>query len=86
MMAGKWERKKLMGVELEGKTLGIIGLGRIGREVAGRMQAFGMKVRVRRIEQDLYVGVAPGSQQSRREYATEEMCVENKVILVVHVK
>jgi len=34
-----------MGVELEGKTLGIVGLGRIGREVASRMQSFGMKVR-----------------------------------------
>ena len=34
-----------MGVELEGKTLGIVGLGRIGREVAIRMQSFGMKVR-----------------------------------------
>lgn len=33
-----------MGVELFGKTLGIVGLGRIGREVATRMQAFGMKV------------------------------------------
>lgn len=33
-----------MGVELEGKTLGIVGLGRIGREVATRLQAFGMKV------------------------------------------
>ena len=33
-----------MGVELEGKTLAIVGLGRIGREVATRMQAFGMKV------------------------------------------
>ena len=39
-MAGKWERK------LEGKTLGIVGLGRVGREVAARMQSFGMKVRV----------------------------------------
>lgn len=43
MKAGKWERNKLMGVELHGKVLGIIGLGRIGREVATRMQAFGMK-------------------------------------------
>ena len=34
-----------MGVELEGKTLGIVGLGRIGKEVAIRMQSFGMKVR-----------------------------------------
>lgn len=34
-----------MGVELHGKVLGIVGLGRIGREVATRMQAFGMKVK-----------------------------------------
>ena len=40
----KWERKKLMGVELYGKVLGIIGLGRIGREVAKRAQGFGMKI------------------------------------------
>ena len=33
-----------MGVELLGKTLGIVGLGRIGREVATRMQSFGMRV------------------------------------------
>ena len=38
-----------MGVELEGKTLAIVGLGRIGREVATRMQAFGMKVQRYRI-------------------------------------
>ena len=44
MKQGKWERALFMGVELQGKTLGIIGLGRIGREVATRMQAFGMKV------------------------------------------
>ena len=44
MKEGKWDRKKYMGMELEGKTLGIIGLGRIGREVAIRMQSFGVKV------------------------------------------
>ncbi|MDR3763462.1 MAG: phosphoglycerate dehydrogenase [Acidobacteriota bacterium] len=42
--AGKWEKKSLQGTELAGKTLGIIGLGRIGTEVARRAQAFGMKV------------------------------------------
>ncbi|MBI5596066.1 MAG: phosphoglycerate dehydrogenase [Elusimicrobia bacterium] len=41
---GKWERSKFMGVELAGKTLGLVGLGRIGRESAKRAQAFGMKV------------------------------------------
>ena len=44
MKEGKWDRKKFMGSELYGKTLAIIGLGRIGKEVALRMQAFGMKV------------------------------------------
>ncbi|KAL5006523.1 hypothetical protein ScPMuIL_015329 [Solemya velum] len=43
MKEGRWDRKKFMGSELNGKTLGIIGLGRIGKEVALRMQSFGMK-------------------------------------------
>lgn len=42
--AGRWERSKFMGVELHGKVLGVIGLGRIGREVSRRAQAFGMEV------------------------------------------
>lgn len=42
MRAGLWERKKFMGTELRGKTLGIIGLGRVGRALAERAQAFGM--------------------------------------------
>lgn len=43
MKQGKWDRKKFMGAELYGKVLGIVGLGRIGKEVASRMQSFGMK-------------------------------------------
>ncbi len=46
MKQGKWEKKALMGTGLFGKTLGIIGFGRIGREVAIRAKAFGMKVLV----------------------------------------
>ena len=42
--AGKWEKKSLQGTELKAKTLGIIGLGRVGVEVARRAKAFGMKV------------------------------------------
>lgn len=41
---GIWDRKKYMGTEIKGKTLGIIGLGRIGSRVAKRAQSFGMKV------------------------------------------
>jgi D-3-phosphoglycerate dehydrogenase len=44
MRAGKWDRNKFMGVQLAGKTIGIVGLGRIGREVARRCAGFDMKV------------------------------------------
>jgi D-3-phosphoglycerate dehydrogenase / 2-oxoglutarate reductase len=44
MHAGKWDKKSLQGQELRGKTLGIVGLGRIGLEVARRANAFGMDV------------------------------------------
>src|SRR3954467_13217580 len=42
--AGKWDRKTLQGVELHNKTLGIIGMGRIGSEISRRAIAFGMRV------------------------------------------
>jgi len=45
MREGKWEKKKYEGIELYGKTLGLIGFGRIAREVAVRAKALGMKVR-----------------------------------------
>ncbi len=44
MHAGRWEKKSLQGTELRGKTLGIVGLGRIGLEVARRARAFGMNL------------------------------------------
>ena len=44
MRDGKWERKQLKGAELRGKTLTVLGLGRIGAEVAKRAQAFDMRV------------------------------------------
>ncbi|MFZ4115622.1 MAG: phosphoglycerate dehydrogenase [Chthoniobacterales bacterium] len=46
MKTGKWDRKKFEGVELHEKTLAILGMGRIGTEVARRAMAFGMKVLV----------------------------------------
>src|ERR1035438_2489402 len=42
--AGKWEKKKLMGHELRGKTLGVLGLGSIGRELVKRARAFEMRI------------------------------------------
>jgi D-3-phosphoglycerate dehydrogenase / 2-oxoglutarate reductase len=44
MAAGKWDRKQYQGIELAGKTLGVLGMGRIGSEVAKRALAFGMRV------------------------------------------
>ncbi|MDB6025589.1 MAG: D-3-phosphoglycerate dehydrogenase [Verrucomicrobiales bacterium] len=44
MVAGKWDRKLFQGSEIHGKTLGVLGMGRIGGEVAKRALAFGMKV------------------------------------------
>lgn len=44
LKAGQWKRTAFMGVELYGKYLGVIGLGRIGSEVASRAKAFGMRI------------------------------------------
>jgi D-3-phosphoglycerate dehydrogenase len=44
MKAGEWERSRFTGTELQGKTLGIVGLGRIGQRVAARAKAFEMEV------------------------------------------
>ncbi len=44
LQAGRWNKKKFVGVELRGKTLGIVGLGRIGKVVATRARAFEMRV------------------------------------------
>ena len=52
--AGGWERRS--GWELAGKTLGLVGLGRIGRAVAARAAAFGMRV----VGHDPYAGEVPG--------------------------
>ncbi len=60
--AGKWEKKKFMGSELRGKTLGVIGLGAIGREVLLRAKAFGMRI----VGHDPYV-----SQQAANDLGVE---------------
>ncbi len=52
MHAGRWDRSALLGSELKGRTLGIVGVGRIGSEVAMRAIAFGMEV----IGYDPYIG------------------------------
>ncbi len=44
LKAGSWEKPRFAGIELAGKTLGVLGLGRIGREVARRAMGLGMRV------------------------------------------
>ena len=44
LKAGKWDRKKYTGTELYSKTVGVVGLGKVGREVATRCRAFGMHI------------------------------------------
>ena len=60
MAAGRWDRKGFEGVELNGKTLAILGMGRIGTEFARRAMAFGMKV----VAYDPYL--SPGRAQILR--------------------
>ncbi|MDB6052943.1 MAG: D-3-phosphoglycerate dehydrogenase [Verrucomicrobiales bacterium] len=58
MKAGQWNRKDYQGIELYNKTLGILGMGRIGSEVAKRALAFGMKV----LAYDPYLSLARAKQ------------------------
>jgi D-3-phosphoglycerate dehydrogenase len=69
MKAGKWNKDYLVGVELHGKVLGIIGLGRIGMEVARRSQAFGMRV----IASDPFVSPKQAQQVGVTLLSKEEM-------------
>ena len=57
--AGKWDRKSFAGVELHGKRLGVVGFGRIGREVAARCQALGMEA----VAFDPFVSAAVAERQ-----------------------
>jgi len=76
---GRWDRSKYTGIELEGKTLGVIGLGRIGREVAHRAQAFGMVV----VAHDPYLAAngAPDGVQTM----TLDMLARTSDVITLHV-
>jgi D-3-phosphoglycerate dehydrogenase len=78
MRAGKWDKKHYEGIELNGKTLGLIGFGRISREVAKRAYALGMKV----IYTDL-MGKAEGFDDY--EYAEFDKVIANSDFLSLHV-
>jgi D-3-phosphoglycerate dehydrogenase len=69
MHAGKWEKKSLQGSELRAKTLGILGLGRIGLEVARRARGFGMEL----IGSDPFVSAAVARENGIALVPVEEL-------------
>ena len=77
---GRWERKKYMGTELDGKTIGVVGLGKIGREVARRAQGLRMKV----IGFDPYVSKEAAADFGV-EYADLETMIPQVDVLSLHI-
>jgi D-3-phosphoglycerate dehydrogenase / 2-oxoglutarate reductase len=78
--SGKWERKHYEGVELNGKTLAIIGMGRIGSEVAKRAIAFGMKV----VAYDPYLSASRAQVLRVELMATIEEAISDADFITVH--
>lgn len=79
MKKGEWDRKSFSGIELFKKTLGIVGLGRIGGEVAKRAQAFGMRV----LAYDPYL--APSRAKAMQvEGATLDEVLQQSDYITVH--
>ena len=76
MHAGKWEKKNLQGAELRGKTLGILGLGRIGLEVARRAKGFGVEI----IGSDPFVSGAVARENGIKLGTLEELIASSDYI------
>ncbi len=77
---GRWERSKLLGGELKGRTIGIVGVGRIGGEVAGRARAFGMD----RVGYDPYISQERFDGLHVRRCATLDELLDSCDVLTVH--
>ena len=72
LVEGRWERSQWEGVELADKTLGVIGLGRIGRLVAARAAAFGMRL----VAYDPYVTAPAARQLGIEALDLDELCAQ----------
>ncbi|GAB6150131.1 3-phosphoglycerate dehydrogenase [Clostridium novyi A str. BKT29909] len=80
LKSGKWERDLFMGSQLYGKTLGIIGLGRIGALVATRMKAFGMNI----IAYDPYIADERFKRYGVDKKETLDELVQEADIITIH--
>jgi len=80
MHAGKWEKKNLQGAELRGKALGILGLGRVGLEVARRARGFGLEI----IGSDPFVSAAVAREAGIKLVTLEEL-IAGSDYLTLHV-
>ncbi len=78
MRAGQWDRKTFSGSELFRKTLGIVGLGRIGSEVAKRAQAFGMRV----LAYDPYLAPSRAKAMQVEAVTLDELLAQSDFITV----
>ena len=79
LKAGRWERSRWEGVELADKTLGIVGLGRIGKLVADRAKAFGMRL----VAYDPFVS-ADRARQMGVELLTLDQLVAEADFITIH--
>ncbi|MGZ4807905.1 MAG: phosphoglycerate dehydrogenase, partial [Thermoanaerobaculia bacterium] len=75
---GEWNRSKFMGVELSGKVLGVVGLGRIGTRVTIRARAFGMRV----IAYDPYIAETVFEKVAAEPVSLDKLLAEADVITV----
>ena len=78
LVAGKWERSKWEGVELHGKTLGVVGLGRVGALVAQRALAFGMRL----VAYDPYVSAERAKQMGVELMGLDELMAESDFLTI----
>lgn len=78
MRKGEWNKKRYQGIEIDGKTLGIIGFGRIGRELAKKANALGMKI-------NFYDVMGPVMNNEEYRYCDLEQLLSTSDFISLHV-